>query len=144
MLLVSAWIARSACASTSDDAIALPIVMVRMSVSTKFGTRGARFATPAGLGRLTQPQSLMEVSLDRRERDIDDRGVEKREERAEGRDQQDGRRRGLPALGEEGGLSGEALTSSAGANRVAGGVAAPRPPVFAISTPSSVRLRRGR
>jgi len=51
MLLVSGWIARSACASTADDAIALPIVIVRMSVSTTFGTRGERAGFAAEAGR---------------------------------------------------------------------------------------------
>ncbi len=50
MLLVPGWIARSACADTADDAIALPIVIVRMTVSTRFGTCGYRacFVAEAG------------------------------------------------------------------------------------------------
>lgn len=50
MLLVSAWIATSACASTAEDAIALPIVMVRMRVSTRFGTHGERAGFVAETG----------------------------------------------------------------------------------------------
>ena len=56
---MSGWIATSTRASISDDAIALPIVIVRMSVSTMLGTRGAHGFSVAAAARASLPLPML-------------------------------------------------------------------------------------